>query len=494
MTLGGGFVCLCPPKSLEIGEDGQLHRGDTESKLQVELETVGFPAGTVRFSHLSGGAVACSGGDVSAATEGHVLAVLRGKLDNYAYLVKKYCGEDADCNAVALKSLNDVRSVTPISPATLLCRLYLRLGKDMLAKLRGEFSLVCYDSSLVRVLAARDPSGAVDLAHGRCPSGSLVVSSGVQLPAGSTVEEMHPGFFKYGWYSKPLKYANELETVQREATAAASAARKALSGLLSKGAKVKSETKARPLTRKKTMALPVLVPGAPSAVKPQTDLVHAPRSRSPSPDTIGNVPRRVLDALAGPLAADKHQSKLLSTMLDTSPCALVITDARKEDNPIVYANPIFELRTGYSQEDVLGRNCRFLQAPPSQPRVPTFTSMSLKRSINEGSKRSVRLLNYRKDGTPMWNDLSLLPLRDATGTVTHFIGLQTFSTVEVHGNGTPSPTVMASPKASNQNLSKLTLNRSRSCNNLTVNSLKSNAQSFGDLHSLAGPASKGLAC
>nr|AML77347.1 putative LOV domain-containing protein [Tetraselmis chuii] len=125
------------------------------------------------------------------------------------------------------------------------------------------------------------------------------------------------------------------------------------------------------------------------------------------------------------MKADIRQANLLNTMLDTQSTAVVITDARQDDQPIVYANPIFELVSGYSQEEVLGKNCRFLQAPPGKPRVPSFTSMSLKRKIQNGVPMNVRLLNYHKNGTPMWNDLSLVPLRNESGEVTHFVGLQT---------------------------------------------------------------------
>eukprot|EP00951_Prasinocladus_malaysianus_P033499 scaffold331894_cov42-Prasinocladus_malaysianus.AAC.1 len=138
------------------------------------------------------------------------MAAFCGSLENYAYLVKKYCSADLDCADVARKGLNEVRVRQPITVPSLLCRLYNRLGKALLSKLRGQFAVVLYDSHLVRVLAARDPSGVVALQHGRLPSGALVVGSGVAFPDNSVVEEMQPGHFKYGWYSRPLRYATEL--------------------------------------------------------------------------------------------------------------------------------------------------------------------------------------------------------------------------------------------------------------------------------------------
>ena len=548
------FVCLCPPKLLEIGEDGQAHRGDGQAALQAELEAVMTgsaktgsiqtptgrsghldPASSYSYIHLPGGGAGARGARTVFGSEGSVFAVLLGSLDNYAYLLKKFCADDADCRDVAWKGLNEIKAAQPISPAVLLCRMFSLLGKGMVPKLRGRFALVCYDSKLVRILAARDPSGAFGLVHGRCSSGTLVVASGAALPEGADVTPVPPGYLKYGWYSKPQRYANELEAVQREANAASSAVLKALSGIKKttaakpKSASAKFSSGKRSVKQEQLKSVPPLTSKAspevllsaqefvPSALKATVPAIEVPINKPPvaalpvpdepaaparpsSPDTLGSVPKRVLDALAGPLG-NSEQAKLLSNMLDTSPCAMVITDARKEDNPIVYANRIFELRTGYSQEEVLGKNCRFLQAPPSQPRVPTFASMSLKRSIKSGARKSLRILNYHKDGTEMWNDLSVVPLRDSAGAVTHFIGLQTFKVVGLQDSEDEACTapVMDSPEVpeASRPLSKLkvSFNRSSSCNSLSnLGSLAAKSQSYGNLASLAGNPSPGMAC
>mmetsp|Transcript_39140 Transcript_39140/g.110852 ORF Transcript_39140/g.110852 Transcript_39140/m.110852 type:complete len:548 (-) Transcript_39140:360-2003(-) len=532
------FVCLCPPKGIEIDEDGKAHRTNTEQTLQAELEITMNPSSpssaasaesgspAVSYLHLPGGGAAVRGNQTVFGSEGSVFAVLMGTLDNYAYLLKKFCSDDADCKGVAWRGLNEIKAAAPISPAVLLCRLFALLGKGMVAKLRGQFALVCFDAKLVRVLAARDPSGAFDLVHGRCPSGTLVVASGAPcLAPGACVSAVPPGYLKYGWYSKPQRYANELEAVKREANEATSAVLKALSGIrkttkkpFAKSVAKAATTQARvvpPLTSKATtqalLSAQEFIPSATvkpaislntedpvvplqlsaAAVEPSDNI-----TRPPSPDTLGSVPKRVLDTLAGPLA-NSEQSKLLSSMLDTSPCAMVITDARKPDNPIVYANRVFELRTGYSQEEVLGRNCRFLQAPPSQPRVPSFASMSLKRNIQTGARKSLRILNYRKDGTEMWNDLSVVPLRDSAGEVTHFIGLQTFKMVGVQQAEEEAghAVVHNTPSMPAQPISKLkvSFNRSSSCNSLSqLGSLASKSQSYSNLASLA--TAPGLAC
>lgn len=99
---------------------------------------------------------------------------------------------------------------------------------------------------------------------------------------------------------------------------------------------------------------------------------------------------------------------------------IVITDARQHDNPIIFVNPAFERITGYTAEDVLGRNSRFLQGDdPTQPALPI-----LQQAVAEGHDCTVELINYRKDGQPFWNHLSISPIYDADGTLTHFVGIQ----------------------------------------------------------------------
>ena len=100
----------------------------------------------------------------------------------------------------------------------------------------------------------------------------------------------------------------------------------------------------------------------------------------------------------------------------------MITDPAQPDNPIVDVNPAFERMTGYSKAEVLGRNCRFLQGSESDPDAVAI--------IRDGTS-AVRecqtvLRNYRKDGTPFWNEIKITPVRDpATGKAIHFVGVLT---------------------------------------------------------------------
>lgn len=116
----------------------------------------------------------------------------------------------------------------------------------------------------------------------------------------------------------------------------------------------------------------------------------------------------------------KAQLELRNRALSATAEGVVIADARVPDNPIIYANAGFERLTGYSVEEVMGRNCRFLQGPETDG----DTLGRLRSAIHQKQECTVQLLNYRKDGSTFWNRLSITPIRDASGEVTHFIGVQ----------------------------------------------------------------------
>ena len=101
--------------------------------------------------------------------------------------------------------------------------------------------------------------------------------------------------------------------------------------------------------------------------------------------------------------------------------SVIITNALDPVNPIVYATPGFERLTGYSPGEVLGRNCRFLQGPDTDRSVVG----EIREAIRAGRPFIGDLLNYRKDGTPFWNEVSIKPHRDTSGHVVLFIGVLT---------------------------------------------------------------------
>ena len=121
--------------------------------------------------------------------------------------------------------------------------------------------------------------------------------------------------------------------------------------------------------------------------------------------------------------ASTRQLKLLQRCIESSSNGIVVTDALTPDMPLVYVNPTFEHMTGYAAEELLGNNCRLLQGDD----VDFSNEQSLaqiRRAITEGEDVSVVLRNYRKDGSPFWNDLYLSPIRNNRNEITHYVGIQ----------------------------------------------------------------------
>ena len=104
-----------------------------------------------------------------------------------------------------------------------------------------------------------------------------------------------------------------------------------------------------------------------------------------------------------------------------------VANATLPDMPLVYVNPAFEVMTGYSLEEVRGHNCRFLQqGETDQP------GLTLLREAIQAEREVVAILkNYRKDGTSFWNELSLSPIRNRDGVLTHVVGIQMDVTARV---------------------------------------------------------------
>ena len=112
--------------------------------------------------------------------------------------------------------------------------------------------------------------------------------------------------------------------------------------------------------------------------------------------------------------------RLFQDALESLAAGLTIADATEGDLRIVYANPAFERLTGYDREEIIGRSCRFLDGEETNPAVVA----SIRASIADGHHVRETLLNYRKDGTPFWNEVCLAPLFDHDGQVLHYIGFQ----------------------------------------------------------------------
>lgn len=112
--------------------------------------------------------------------------------------------------------------------------------------------------------------------------------------------------------------------------------------------------------------------------------------------------------------------RLTGKAVESSPVGIVIADALQPDTPLIYVNPTFETMTGYSADEVIGRNCRFLQGDDKdQPALNV-----LRAAVSQQRECVVILRNYRKDGSLFWNELSISPIFDQHGEVTHFLGIQ----------------------------------------------------------------------
>jgi PAS domain S-box-containing protein len=105
--------------------------------------------------------------------------------------------------------------------------------------------------------------------------------------------------------------------------------------------------------------------------------------------------------------------------VDEAPVGITISDPSLPDNPIIYMNDAYEELTGYSREDVLGRNCRFLQGPDTEEEPVA----EMRQAIDEKEAVSVEVLNYREDGTPFWNNVTIAPLFEG-GELQYYVGFQ----------------------------------------------------------------------
>lgn len=135
------------------------------------------------------------------------------------------------------------------------------------------------------------------------------------------------------------------------------------------------------------------------------------------------VPPRSRDLDQDPLP---YQLALKDRALASAAEGITISDLRLPDNPLVYVNQGFTELTGYRREESIGRNCRYLQGPDTRPEKVA----EIREAVAARRPCVVELLNYRADGTSFWNRLSLTPLRDADGEVTHYIGVQSDVTRE----------------------------------------------------------------
>jgi PAS domain S-box-containing protein len=135
----------------------------------------------------------------------------------------------------------------------------------------------------------------------------------------------------------------------------------------------------------------------------------------------------VATGTAGPGPVEGMLSGLLDRAVLATDVSFTISDPRQPDNPLVWANPAFCRITGYSAAEVAGRNCRFLQGPATDAAAVA----AMRRALDAQEPVTVTLLNYRKDGTAFWNEVSMSPVFDGDGRLANFVGVQADVTARV---------------------------------------------------------------
>lgn len=120
--------------------------------------------------------------------------------------------------------------------------------------------------------------------------------------------------------------------------------------------------------------------------------------------------------------ARMHNRAVVATDL-----SFTISDPLAQDDPLVWVNPAFERTTGYRSSEVLGRNCRFLQGPDTD----RAAVKRIRDALRAAEPVRETLLNYRADGSPFWNQVSISPVLDGEGTLVNFVGVQSDVTARV---------------------------------------------------------------
>jgi hypothetical protein len=119
-------------------------------------------------------------------------------------------------------------------------------------------------------------------------------------------------------------------------------------------------------------------------------------------------------------AAHRREEEELAASIRLSPIATVLSNPRLPDNPIVAANAAFCALTGYEESEIVGRNCRFLAGPSTEP----WQTERIREALRSLRPSITELLNYKKDGSPFRNAVLIAPLFGADGEVAWFLGSQ----------------------------------------------------------------------
>ncbi|QOQ75404.1 PAS domain S-box protein [Pseudomonas poae] len=120
-------------------------------------------------------------------------------------------------------------------------------------------------------------------------------------------------------------------------------------------------------------------------------------------------------------------AKLMQMVINASNDGIVVAEREGKDKPLIYVNPAFERQTGYTLDEILYQDCRFLQAGDrDQPAL-----IAIREALASGGSCREILRNYRKDGTPFWNELSLSSVYNEADKQTYYVGVQKDVTTQV---------------------------------------------------------------
>ncbi|WP_235532875.1 PAS domain-containing protein, partial [Sphingomonas sp. Leaf412] len=136
--------------------------------------------------------------------------------------------------------------------------------------------------------------------------------------------------------------------------------------------------------------------------------------------TTGRHPAAPHIADGSPPHDESHRSDIFFAAVKTTRMPMIVTDPNQPDNPIVFCNDAFTFMTGYSEAELLGTNCRFLQGPETDREVVA----QLRAAIDSREEIAVELLNYRKNGSTFWNALFVSPVFGEDGRLLYFFGSQ----------------------------------------------------------------------
>ena len=144
------------------------------------------------------------------------------------------------------------------------------------------------------------------------------------------------------------------------------------------------------------------------------------KTSSEKPRITGSEPAHVQSSDAGEHAISGHRSDIFFAAIEATRMPMLVTDPRQEDNPVVFVNPAFISMSGYSADEVLGRNCRFLQGPDTDPDAIA----EIREAVAARREVTTEILNYRKDGSTFWNALFVSPVFDEHKNLVYFFASQ----------------------------------------------------------------------